>query len=48
MLPIDESGNPDRQFMEDYIHEREAIQVERCRKFLMKRIASIERERESK
>lgn len=48
MLPIDESGNPDWQFMEDYIHEREAIQVERCRKFLMKRIASIERERESK
>lgn len=46
MLPIDESGNPDWQFMEDYINEREAIQVERCRKFLMKRIASIERERE--
>mgnify|MGYP000370232258 CR=1 FL=1 len=46
LLPIEESGNPHWQFMEDYIHEREAIQVERCRKFLMKRIASIERERE--
>lgn len=45
MLPIDESSNPDWQFMEDYIREREAIQVQRCREFLMKRIASIERER---
>lgn len=47
MLPIDESGNPDWQFMEDYIREREVIQVERCREFLMKRITVIE-ERESK
>ena len=47
MLPVDEAGNPDWQFMEDYISEREAIQVERCREFLMKRIALIERERES-
>lgn len=46
MLPIDESSNPDWQFMEDYIRGREAIQVQRCREFLMKRIASIERERE--
>lgn len=46
MLPVNELGNPDWQFMEDYIREREAIQVERCREFLMKRIADIERERE--
>ena len=46
MLPVDELGNPDWKFMEDYIREREAIQVERCRKFLMKRVADIERERE--
>lgn len=45
MLPIDESSNPDWQFMEDYIREREAIQVQRCREFLIKRIVSIERER---
>ena len=32
--------------MEDYIREREAIQVQRCREFLIKRIVSIERERE--
>lgn len=47
LLPINESGSPDWQFMEDYIREREAIQVDCCRKFLMKRIADIERERES-
>lgn len=47
MLPVDGLGAPDWQFMEDYISEREAIQVERCREFLTKRIASIERERES-
>lgn len=47
LLPIKESGGPDWQFMEDYIREREAVQVERCREFLMKRIADIERERES-
>lgn len=46
LLPIDESSNPDWQFMEDYIREREAIQVQRCREFLMKRTAGIERERE--
>lgn len=46
LLPINESGSPDWQFMEDYIREREAIQVDRCREFLMKRIADIERERE--
>ena len=46
LLPIKESGSPDWQFMEDFIREREAIQVERCREFLTKRIASIERERE--
>ncbi len=46
LLPTDEAGDPDWQFMEDYIREREAIQVQRCRSFLMKRIASIERERE--
>ena len=45
LLPIKESGSPDWQFMEDFIREREAIQVERCREFLTKRIASIERER---
>ena len=33
--------------MENYIREREAAQIERCREFLMKRIADIERERES-
>lgn len=46
MLPIDTLGNPDWKFMEDYIREREAIQVERCREFLMKRAADIEIERE--
>ena len=46
LLPIKESSSPDWQFMEDYIREREAIQVERCREFLTKRIPSIERERE--
>lgn len=49
LLPANELGNPDWQFMEDYIREREVIQVERCREFLMKRITDIEeRERESK
>lgn len=48
MLPTDMLGEPDWEFMEDYIREREAIQVERCREFLAKRAASIERERESK
>lgn len=46
MLPINELGGPDWQFMEDYIRERETIQIERCREFLMKRITVIERERE--
>lgn len=47
LLPANELGNPDWQFMEDYIREREVIQVERCREFLMKRITVIEeRERE--
>ncbi len=47
MLPVDTLGNPDWQFMEDYIREREAIQIEHCCEFLMKRTADIERERES-
>lgn len=47
MLPIDESSNPDWQFMEDYIREREAIQIEHCCEFLMKRTSDIESERES-
>ncbi len=46
MLPIDESSNPDWQFMEDYIREREAIQIEHCCEFLMKRTSDIESERE--
>ena len=46
MLPTDMLGEPDWKFMEDYIRERETAQVERCREFLMKRIADIERERE--
>lgn len=46
MLPIDESSNPDWQFMEDYIREREAIQIEHCFEFLMKRTSDIESERE--
>lgn len=46
MLPVDTLGNPDWQFMEDYIREREAIQIEHCCEFLMKRTAGIERERE--
>lgn len=46
MLPIDESSNPDWQFMEDYIRERAAIQIEHCCEFLMKRTSDIERERE--
>lgn len=46
MLPIDESSDPDWQFMEDYIREREAIQIEHCCEFLMKRTSDIERERE--
>lgn len=44
MLPIDESSNPDWQFMEDYIREREAIQIEHCCEFLMKCTSDIERE----
>ena len=46
MLPVDASGKPDWQFMEDYIREREALQVKKCREFLTKRISDIERERE--
>ena len=46
LLPVDMLGEPDWKFMEDYIRERETAQVERCREFLMKRIAGIERERE--
>ena len=45
LLPVDMLGEPDWKFMEDYIREREAAQAERCREFLMKRIADIERER---
>lgn len=48
MLPVDDAGEPDWRFMEDYVREREAVQVERCREFLVKRIITIERERESK
>lgn len=44
MLPIDESSNLDWQFMEDYIREREAIQIEHCCEFLMKCTSDIERE----
>lgn len=47
MLPTDMLGEPDWKFMGDYVREREAAQVERCREFLTKRIADIERERES-
>ncbi|WP_158276287.1 restriction endonuclease subunit S [Bifidobacterium callitrichidarum] len=43
MLPIDDAGEPDWQFMEDYIREREAVQVERCREFLARRLEEIER-----
>ena len=46
MLPVDDAGEPDWRFMEDYVREREAVQVERCREFLVKRIITIERERE--
>lgn len=46
MLPIDMLGEPDWQFMEDYIREREKVQIVRCREFLEKRISVIERERE--
>lgn len=45
MLPID-AAEPDWQFMEDYIREREIMQVERCRDFLKHRLDEIERERE--
>lgn len=45
LLPVNMLGEPDWKFMEDYIREREAAQAERCREFLMKRIADIERER---
>lgn len=46
MLPIDSNGRPDWKFMEDYVREREAVQVERCRDFLMRHLVEIERERE--
>lgn len=46
LLPIDSSGEPDWNFMEDYIREREAIQLSRLKTFLNKQIAEIERERE--
>lgn len=45
MLPTDMLGEPDWQFMEDYIREREEMLIGRCREFLTKRITSIERER---
>lgn len=46
MLPVDSHGEPDWQFMEDYIREREAIQWERLQAFMNEQIAKIERERE--
>lgn len=46
MLPVDMLGEPDWKFMENYIREREAAHAQRCREFLIKRIADIERERE--
>lgn len=46
MLPTDMIGEPDWQFMENYIREREEAQAKRCRAFLEKHIATIERERE--
>lgn len=46
MLPVDSSGDPDWQFMEDYIRERETIQLHRLQSFLNKQITEIERERE--
>lgn len=47
LLPVDSSGAPDWKFMEDYIRERETIQLQRLQAFLNKRIAEIERGRES-
>lgn len=46
MLPVNDGGEPDWQFMEDYVREREDAQLERCRDFLKRRLAEIERERE--
>lgn len=48
MLPVDETNAPDWQFMEDYIREREAIQINRLFSFLEHTIAETERERESR
>lgn len=48
MLPIDMHGEPDWKFMESYIREREVAQTKHCSDFLAKKIASIERERESR
>lgn len=48
MLPVNDAAEPDWQFMEDYIREREIMQVERCRDFLKHRLDEIERERESR
>lgn len=45
MLPVDDTEEPDWEFMEDYVREREAAQVERCREFLARRLEEIERER---
>ncbi|PLS25676.1 restriction endonuclease subunit S [Bifidobacterium imperatoris] len=43
MLPVNDSGDPDWQFMEDYMRERDAIQLRCLQAFLNKRIAGIER-----
>lgn len=48
MLPVDASGEPDWEFMEDYVREREALLLGRVREFLNGRIARIEREREKR
>lgn len=44
MLPIDAAGEPDWQFMEDYVREREAVQIEQCREFLERKLGDIKRE----
>ena len=40
MLPIDEHGNPDYSFMEQYIKERESQLIQKYKNFIGKNIQS--------
>lgn len=43
MLPVDSSGKPDWQFMEDYIKEREQLLINQYRDYIQREIDALEK-----